>query len=428
MSHGRIPETSLAGRTASGDVLVRCEHVSKKFCKTLKRSLWYGLRDTVSELNPFSSAMRLAEHRILAPPDDTDLRRDEFWALRDLSLEVRRGECLGLIGHNGAGKSTLLKLLNGTIRPDRGRIRIRGRMGALIELGAGFNPILTGRENIYSRGALLGFSKREIDSRFDAIVDFAEMEDFIDMPVQNYSSGMSVRLGFAVSAQMEPDVLVVDEVLAVGDLGFRMKCYNAIGRLLQNAAVIFVSHSMPQIARISTAVACMQRGVCVLQTTDISAGIRRYYEEFGSIRASTTGSGKVSIVNVRYPDMPETDVAGWCCRAESAFGFTFDILNPHGLPDVELKMEVWDQEARPAMELVAEPEMRVVHLKPGANTLCVSVPRLWLTSGRYTLTLHAIDPATGEVLCRAGDIAGFVVTGPVCCGADAFCRYEVCLS
>ena len=148
-----------------------------------------------------------------APPN---LRKDEFWAVRDVSFEVRRGECLGLIGHNGAGKSTLLKMLNSLNRPDSGRITMRGRVGALIELNAGFNPILTGRENIYNQAALLGFSKKETDAKFDAIVDFSEIEEFLDMPVQNYSSGMRVRLGFAVAAQMEPDILLIDEVLAVG--------------------------------------------------------------------------------------------------------------------------------------------------------------------------------------------------------------------
>lgn len=175
------------------DVLVKVDNVSKKFCKSLKRSLWYGVKDTVGEM--------------FGRTGGCELRNNEFWAVKDVSFELKRGECLGLIGHNGAGKSTLLKILNGLIKPDQGRVEMHGRIGALIELGAGFNPILTGRENIYNKGAILGFTKKEIDRKFDAIVDFAEIEEFIDMPVQNYSSGMKVRLGFAVSAQMDPDVV-----------------------------------------------------------------------------------------------------------------------------------------------------------------------------------------------------------------------------
>src|SRR5665647_90120 len=159
------------------DILIDVQNVSKRFCKDLKRSMRYGFMDSL---------------RAIAGQDATatDLRKDEFWAVKDVSFQLRRGECIGLIGHNGAGKSTLLKILNGLINPDQGSITVRGKMGALIELGAGFNPILTGRENIYNNGAVLGFTRSEIDAKVDAIIDFAEIREFIDAPVQNYSSGM----------------------------------------------------------------------------------------------------------------------------------------------------------------------------------------------------------------------------------------------
>lgn len=216
------------------EVLVKVEGLSKKFCKDLKTSLWYGVKDLVSNIQG-NKEVRL-------------LRDKEFWAVKDINFELRRGECLGLIGHNGAGKSTLLKILNGLIKPDAGKVTIKGRVGALIELGAGFNPILSGRENIYNNGAILGFTRKEINEKIEAIIDFAEIREFIDMPVQNYSSGMRVRLGFAVAAQMEPDVLLVDEVLAVGDLNFQLKCFNRIGELRKNGiAIILVSHNLHQI-------------------------------------------------------------------------------------------------------------------------------------------------------------------------------------
>ena len=155
------------------DVLIIAEQVSKKFSKDLKKSLYFGLQDV------FSGVMGSTKKR--------DLRGDEFWAVKNISFEVKRGECLGLIGHNGAGKSTLLKMLNGLISPDTGSITMYGKIGALIELGAGFNPVLTGRENIYNNAAVIGFSKKEIDAKFDSIVEFSEIGDFLDMPVQNYS-------------------------------------------------------------------------------------------------------------------------------------------------------------------------------------------------------------------------------------------------
>jgi lipopolysaccharide transport system ATP-binding protein len=284
------------------DTLVRVENVSKKFCKSLKRSFWYGMCDTARELNPFavqSSKLKVEGDSPtcnLQPSTDFDLpslRKDEFWAVRNVSFELKRGECLGLIGKNGAGKSTLLKILNGLIKPNTGRIEMHGRIGALIELGAGFNPILTGRENIYNKGAILGFTKADVQRKFDEIVAFAEVEDFIDMPVQNYSSGMKVRLGFAVSAMMEPDVLIIDEVLAVGDIGFRIKCMNRINELLQNACVIFVSHAMPHVAKICTSMVLLDKGGIRYQGDDVAAGIEQYLEYFGMEESTVLGPGKV---------------------------------------------------------------------------------------------------------------------------------------
>jgi lipopolysaccharide transport system ATP-binding protein len=228
------------------EVLVKVEGLSKKFCKSLKKSLKYGMYDLVANLRGKDSS--------------DDLRPDEFWALKDINFELRRGECLGLIGHNGAGKSTLLKILNGLINPDHGKVTMRGRVGALIELGAGFNPIMTGRENIYNNGAVLGFTREEMNAKVEEIIDFAEIREFIDMPVRNYSSGMKVRLGFSVAAQMEPDILIIDEILAVGDIGFRAKCFDSINTMFKNTAVIFVSHSMPQVARMCDKVLNLEKG------------------------------------------------------------------------------------------------------------------------------------------------------------------------
>lgn len=259
------------------DVLIKVEGVSKKFCRSLKRSLWYGVQDILADLNPFrgngspintyspdrnpsctpntnnGTGSKTAAFNIATIDNGRNgenLRADEFWAVNNVSFELRRGECLGLIGSNGAGKTTLLKMLNGLIKPDEGRIEIRGRVGALIALGAGFNPILTGRENIYVNGSVLGLSRKEIGARFDEIVDFSGLEEFVDMPVQSYSSGMQVRLGFAVATATEPNILLVDEVLAVGDASFQTKCINAVKNLQKRGvAIILVSHSMHNILR-----------------------------------------------------------------------------------------------------------------------------------------------------------------------------------
>lgn len=172
-------------------------------------------------------------------------RREDFWALSDVSFDVSQGEALGIIGHNGAGKSTVLKILTGIMKPTSGRVRTRGRVSALIEVGAGFHPEMTGRENIYLNGTILGMTKAEIDRKLDAIICFAEMEAFIDTPVKRYSSGMFARLGFSVAAHVEPQALLVDEVLAVGDLAFQQKCFRHMQGLVdRGCAVILVTHSM----------------------------------------------------------------------------------------------------------------------------------------------------------------------------------------
>jgi lipopolysaccharide transport system ATP-binding protein len=246
--------------------VVEVEQVSKKFCRRLRYSLWYGLTDLAAELVGRNGKQ------------DLQLRRTEFLAVEDVSFELRPGECIGLIGHNGAGKSTLLKMLNGLIRPDKGRITMRGRVGALIELGAGFSPVLTGRENIYINGAVLGFSKREIDGKFDEIVDFAELHDAIDAPVQTYSSGMYVRLGFAVAAQLNPDIFLVDEILAVGDVAFRMKCFQHF-RNIKDAGktIVVVSHNMIDINRVCDRVVVIDAGKKIFDG-NVSVGIGTYEE------------------------------------------------------------------------------------------------------------------------------------------------------
>ena len=253
----------------SDDLLIRCEGISKKFCRELKRTMYYGIKDSV--------------RRVLGRGALTDrLRKKEFWALDDISFELKRGECLGVIGGNGAGKSTLLKLLNGIIRPDKGRVSIRGRVGALIQIGAGFHPQLTGRENIYVNGEILGMSKSYIQKHFDSIVDFADIGDFLDTPVKFYSSGMHVRLGFAVAIHMQPDILLVDEILAVGDVGFRSKCYNAMYDLSRSCAIILVSHSMNHIHRNCTSVMLLEKGKKRILSNATHEAISQYYQSCNS--------------------------------------------------------------------------------------------------------------------------------------------------
>ena len=228
--------------------LVVCDGLSKRFCRRLRKSLWYGLRDIAAE----------AVGRRSAPGR---LRQDEFWALEDVSFTVRRGEMLGLIGVNGSGKSTLLKMLNGLMKPDAGSLTLRGEVQALIELGAGFNPILSGRENVRINASVLGLTMAQTDRMMPEIVEFAGLEDFIDTPVQNYSSGMKARLGFAVVSQLDPDVLLIDEVLSVGDLAFQEKCMRRMDALRKSdKGIVFVTHSLFQVEALCSTALWLEHG------------------------------------------------------------------------------------------------------------------------------------------------------------------------
>lgn len=205
-----------------------------------------------------------------------ELGTGEFWALQDVSVQVPPGQTLGVIGPNGAGKSTLLKLLSRICKQTKGVIRVRGRLAALIEVGAGFHPDLTGRENIYLNGTIMGLSRKEIHRLFDAIVAFSELEKFLEMPVKRYSSGMAVRLGFAVVAHLRPDILLIDEVLAVGDLAFQQKCYQRILELkARGTTILFVSHNLEAVARLCDRAILLQEG-CVACDASVQEAMTQY--------------------------------------------------------------------------------------------------------------------------------------------------------
>ena len=275
-------EPVLEGRSIkmNDDIAIKVDHVSKKYCKSLKGSMLYGMKDIGRNM------LGLSSH-------SENLRNAEFWAVDDVSFEAKKGETLGIIGPNGSGKTTLLKMLNGIFWPDNGKIAINGRVGALIEVGAGFHPMLTGRENVYINAAILGMTKEEVDEKFDDIVEFADIGDFIDAPVKHYSSGMFVRLGFAVAVHCEPDILLVDEVLAVGDLAFALKCHRKMSEFRQNGGtVVLVSHSIQAIRNVCGKALWLNGGkikeigevhhVCDLYETDIVMNEKSGYDTIGS--------------------------------------------------------------------------------------------------------------------------------------------------
>ena len=361
--------------------------------------MWYGMKDIGSEL--------------LGRRHGTDgvLRREEFWAVKGINFELKRGECLGLIGHNGAGKTTLLRMLNGLIKPDQGRIELRGKVGALIALGAGFNPVLTGRENIYVNAAVLGMNKRHVDGKIDEIIDFAEIREFINSPVQTYSSGMNVRLGFAVAAILiEPDILFLDEVLAVGDIGFTIKCLNTVRRISNKSAVVFVSHNMQQISWFSTRVMVLDHGSVVIDSPKPSEGIDQYY---GLVKheLQISGTGEAEIYGV------ELFVNKQCVESKEP-------TIPHGAEvGCMIKLQINSSRSGAIMcvyimdlvmhEVVCMPLNSpdgTLNLFPsGMLEVQMSMGTVELASGKYNIMVAVMDPKTNESLTRVQGLSPFRV-------------------
>jgi len=259
--------------------IIKISNIGKKYTLGVKEP-YYSLRDTIVDF--FTGKKK---------------KGDEFWALKNVSFEVQRGEVIGIIGRNGAGKSTLLKILSRITPPTEGKIEMHGRVASLLEVGTGFNPELSGRENIYLNGAILGMSKKEIDEKFDAIVEFSEIGKFLDTPVKRYSSGMYVRLAFSVAAHLEPEILIVDEVLAVGDANFQKKCLGKMGDVAKGGrTVLFVSHNMGAVKQLCDRCVFLEKGEV------------KMVGETGDVLQKYLGENVNSEAQIEYAENPEKKV------------------------------------------------------------------------------------------------------------------------
>lgn len=394
------PEAVRAARGSDSDVLVEVEGVSKKFCRDLRRSLWYGVCDSLAE---FSLTGRQSNGTGPRKP----LRKDEFWAVNDVSFQLRRGECLGLIGRNGAGKTTLLKMLNGLIKPDAGAITMRGRVGALIALGAGFNPILTGRENIYVNASVLGLSRKEIDGKIDEIIDFAEIPEFIDTPVQNYSSGMQVRLGFAIATALDPDVLILDEVLAVGDAAFRAKCYQRMSSLSARCATIFVSHSMDHIAQVCSQGLVMQGGhvAClgsVIQAID-------QYKKLNIASSKGLEEAEHLAPGVRLASMKTSQQV----KYGGVISVALQLHLSRSVASADVRISLFNENQQLAMDSYTKVAGASFALHSGLNVVKLDLSPCFLVSGQYVMSIALLDQSTNEHLYWGSRIRRVQVDGPV---------------
>lgn len=380
-------------RPSDSEVLVSCQGISKKFCRNLKISLWYGVKDGVSEIARGQSS-------------DT-LRKDEFWALDDVSFELRRGQCLGLLGKNGAGKTTLLKVLSGLIKPDIGTITLKGKVGGLIALGAGFNGILSGRENIRINGAILGYSRDEIEKRMNQIIDFAEIHDFIDAPVNTYSSGMNVRLGFAIAAILtKPDILLLDEVLAVGDIGFTIKCLNTVKEMMKNSAVIFVSHNMQFVSRFCTQTILFDKGR-MIGAYDTTEGILNYMNRFPMEKINLV-SNKIVISECELIKQNGDVLEKTYKKSQIKYGDKITLnfkINSTEKITVFFSLEIQDALKTPTISYIIDEQ----EINYGEANISIPLNKIKLNSANYSIVIAVREKNSDEVLLRIENVCPFQV-------------------
>ncbi|MDG1875014.1 MAG: ABC transporter ATP-binding protein [Mariniblastus sp.] len=388
----------------SSEVILDVENVWKIYCRNLKRAMWYGVKD-------------LGREALGAGRDRTqeDLRTGEFFSVRDASFKVNRGECLAMIGPNGAGKSTMLKMINGLIKPDSGRITIRGHIGALIELGTGFNPILSGRENIYINAAVLGMKKSEVDLLFDEIVEFAELGHVINDPIKTYSSGMRVRLGFSIAANLRPQLLLMDEVLAVGDVGFRMKCFAHLNKLVQSGvSIILVTHAVGMLQRVATRAVVFGQGK-IVHDGELETGCTIYEEMMGASDRVRAKQKEQAGLDASVGDVDTCNEAG-----EPQFEFeTGETLNLR----IQLNAKRLIKDARLVVALCS-PVHGVLssvstsyqevqfNVDEHGRAVTLKIPEIPLLIGSYHFNISLLGPETTDFYHRSSLRGVFRVVGP----------------
>lgn len=325
---------------------------------------------------------------------------DEFWALRDISFDVPRGEVVGVIGRNGAGKSTLLKILSQITKPTEGEIEVHGRVGSLLEVGTGFHPELTGRENVFLNGAILGMTRREVKSKFDEIVAFSEVERFLDTPVKQYSSGMYTRLAFAVAAHLDPEILVVDEVLAVGDAEFQKKCLGKMQDVSRGGrTVLFVSHNMGAIQNLCTRGVVLSGGRC-LEVTDARTAVNSYLREMQqaptdledeAVLRLGSGEARLTAVEVYSDGVLTNNVA---CGADVELKISYRCEEPGKLAQVVATF-ISSLDA-PTLNLNSDVTDAPMPLESTGTFVC-KVPRFPVNLGRYRLAVAIQDVSGGNI-------------------------------
>jgi lipopolysaccharide transport system ATP-binding protein len=371
------------------DIAIRIDGIGKRYRIGAKRRMYSTLRETLGE--EASRRLGAVRRRLRRGATRADDGESTFWALRDVSAEIVRGSVVGLIGRNGAGKSTLLKVLSRITEPTEGRAWIRGRVGSLLEVGTGFHPELTGRENIYLSGAILGMRRDEIQKHFDDIVSFAQVEKFIDTPAKHYSSGMYLRLAFAVAAHLEPEVLLVDEVLAVGDVAFQKRCVGKMGEVArQGRTVLFVSHNMGAVRALCDQGIVLDNGR-IVESGPIGGAIKKYYALASAFETEPAGVQGAAPRGTRFGRVTLSDNEDTTVMQSDGFEVTTVLHLSKEVGGFSIFCMLGDVHGRGIFDLRENSsQLGFREIVPGSYRIRVKFPALWLTPGVYALRFKAM--------------------------------------
>ena len=382
------------------DTVIRVENLGKKYTITHQSQEKYKtLREQLTAVPKFLG-QKLFKN---AKSNPLVSNHEEFWALQDITFEVQRGDRIGIIGRNGAGKSTLLKLLSRITEPSRGQIAIKGRVASLLEVGTGFHPELTGRENIYLNGAILGMSRAEIKQKFDEIVSFAEVEKFLDTPVKRYSSGMYVRLAFAVAAHLEPEILVVDEVLAVGDTQFQDKCLGKMEEVSHSGrTVLFVSHNMAAISLLCKNVLLLDKG-SILNYGNTQDGIAAYVNKCGIREGKLIDYQKICTPEFKIIDLQINNQRSDTLHLrESERNLQVELtLVAQAKRRIALEARLKDAQGKPLAFYCPghiDRENNTFLILPGKHIVCGNIILPILNRGKYFLEIEITEPGIGILI------------------------------
>lgn len=386
------------------DILLTVNAVSKKFSRDLRKSMAYGIGDL----------MRIS---LGIQSRKNELKEKEFRVINKLSLELKRGDILGILGVNGAGKTTLLRLISGIYSVDEGEIQVNGKIVSLFAATLGMHPLFTGRENIYVRAAMYGLSRVEVDKRIDAIIAYAELENFIDSPMGIYSSGMRARLGFAIAIHADADIIIIDEGLAVGDMGFRAKAFKTLRELKERAAILIVSHSISQISQMANRIMVLEKGEKIFETTQVQKGIDYYINNciHSSSNAGSASANSGLVFSTLFSGNQKTSEANESLQLDygDELGLEFTFRTPAATDKLVMQLELVNSKLETVAVVHSETAKFRVSRLSNSYHIKVVIPQLPLRADKYKMNITVRNSENDLPVVIAHAIHSFVVKSGV---------------